>query len=256
MLMQPDKVLILAIMLVILTSCASGGGQYSDSSSSGPSPAAINVQLGVGYIREGNYEVALEKLKKAVRLDPKNASAHTTIGFLYETIGDLDKAGYHYRKSSSLDPEGGETNSSYGQFLCKMGRWKQAQNHFDAALKDPFYATPEVALNNAGWCAMRVPDHERAEKYFREALDLRPKFADPMLPLAEIYYVRKDYFRARAFIQRYESVASHDMISLYRGFLVESALGDTKSATDYANRLKKYYPESIEATKVKKAQDG
>ena len=36
----------------------------------------------------GQYEIALEKLKKAVAYDKTYAPAHTMLGVLYETIGE------------------------------------------------------------------------------------------------------------------------------------------------------------------------
>ena len=55
----------------------------------------------------------------------------------------------------------------------------QADKYFAKAIETPRYKTPERALENAGACAKRIPDLEKAENYLRKALSINPK-----LPLA------------------------------------------------------------------------
>ena len=64
------SVLVLVLVLV-LSGCASKQAQQS-----AESPAQINARLGLNYMQQGNYEIAMEKLKRALEQDPNLADAH------------------------------------------------------------------------------------------------------------------------------------------------------------------------------------
>ena len=68
------------------------------------SPAVINAKLGLGYLRQGNYDVAQTKLEKALQQDPKLAMAHHYIAELYRQRGEYELAGEHYERAVKLDP--------------------------------------------------------------------------------------------------------------------------------------------------------
>jgi type IV pilus assembly protein PilF len=46
-----------------------------------------------------------------------------------------------------------------GAFLCRLGRFPDAEKYFLRAVEDPFYKTPAAALANAGVCAARTRWH-------------------------------------------------------------------------------------------------
>ena len=50
--------------------------------------ADANIQLGIAYMRDGDYDTAMKKLQKALDADPDSASANGTVAVLYETIGE------------------------------------------------------------------------------------------------------------------------------------------------------------------------
>ena len=61
--------------LLVLGACASTGSSGGGEASSGLESAKINTSLGNEYLSRGQYEIALEKLKKATRLSVTKASA-------------------------------------------------------------------------------------------------------------------------------------------------------------------------------------
>ncbi len=91
-------------------------------------------------------------------------------------------------------------------FLCRQNRWKDAEPYFERAVENPVYTQPEVALANAGVCALNAGDRVKAEESFRAALTKNPTFADALSNLVDMSYQDKDYLQARAFLQRYMAV--------------------------------------------------
>ena len=209
------------------------------------------MRLAAAYIQRGQYEAAMEKLNRAQEQDPKSAEAETVLGVLYETIGDRDEAGIHYRRAVQLGPEDPNALNNYGTWLCQDGRIQQAEKQFLAAADSRFYRTPEVALTNAGSCAMRDDQVVKAEQYFRRALDINAGYPDALYQLASLKYGQGDYMRARAFLQRYLEVAPADAESLLLAIRVEKALGDDDAARNYRNALMADFPDSAEARKLR-----
>lgn len=234
-------------MGVALAACATDNVRDEDS---GSSPAQVNVQLGVGYMQRGDYELALEKFQKAIRLDSRLPDAHTGIAVLYEQIGREELALQHYRKAVELKPDNGNVHNNLGTFLCKQGEYEQAEKHFLKALDDPFYRTPEAAYTNAGTCAMRIPAPERAEDYLRAALEENPDYADALYRLAEIMFERGDYMKARAFVERYMGTGRVTADVLYLAMRVENRLGDRRAEARYASQLADRFPDSPEARRL------
>ncbi len=244
--------LVLAVFLsLLLLACGSTGETKTGEKSDGRRAAETNAALGRQYFDRKQYEVALEKLKRAVAFDITYAPAHSMLGVLYETLGEMDKAGEEYKLAVRYDPDDGDVNNNYAVFLCSKGRYNEANRHFETALEDPFYNTKYVAAANAGLCAFNNGDLDKSELYLRQSLEYDQKYSPALLPLAQISYRKQDFLKARAFLQRFESAGTINSESLYLGYLIESELGDGKSASRYRENLMDQFPGSAEAAKLR-----
>jgi type IV pilus assembly protein PilF len=241
------------VSLLLVSACASRQSDPDEPSESRKA-AEFNTSLGLEYMNRGQYEVALGKLKKAVREQPDYAPAHTVMAILYERIGEEELAGKHYQKAYEADPEDGDVNNNYGTYLCKTGSKAKAIGHFEKALDDPFYSTPAVALTNAGSCGLGAGDLAEADVYLRRALKIEPEFPDALIAMANLNFEKQSYLTARAFIQRYEAVANPSPSSLMLAYRVETALGDEQSAVAYRRVLETLFPESEEAGEARRSR--
>jgi type IV pilus assembly protein PilF len=149
-----------------------------------------------------------------------------------------------------LDPEDSLAHNNYGTFLCNAGRLSEAQVQFQQAVENPLYDQPETALTNAGVCALKAPNAEQAEEYFRAALDKNPKFAPALFEMARLSFEQEDYAKARAFLERYRKSAGHDARTLLLAVRTEDQLGDRHAARGYALQLKSEYPDSRQAAQL------
>jgi type IV pilus assembly protein PilF len=208
------------------------------------------VALGKAYMQQGKFELAQENLLKALERDPNSVDAHTVIAVLYERLGNAKAAEQHYARAAELAPKSGDTNNNYGQFLCATGRYEEAQKYYARAMEDPFYKTPGVLYSNAGMC---LADHGgeaqlgQAEKYLRQALDADPNNVLALYYVARVLYTKNDFFHARAFIQRFETLGKPDPAALLLARNIEVKLGHAESAKEYAQRLRKDFPDSEQA---------
>ena len=250
--MRLDRILVSVLTLALLAGCATGAGSTRRVAESNPEnpktkAAALYTDLGQKYMAQGKLELALENLNKALAAEGDHADAHTVIALLYERIGDNAKAEEHYRRAAELMPKSGNENNNYGAFLCKIGRYDDSAPYFARAIADPFYKTPAVALTNSGTCAIKGGKLDVAEKNLREALNREPSNAEALFQMATVLYRKNDFFRARAFIQRYEAVGQQGADALLLGRNIELRLGNGKTAQDYTRRLREKFPDSPQA---------
>jgi type IV pilus assembly protein PilF len=246
-------VVLAAVMLV--SGCASTAERPQPRPDAARQAAQVNTSLGREYMARGQFEVALEKLKKAIAADPGYGPGHTLIAILYERIGELDRAGKHYREAVAINPDNGDVNNNYGVFLCGRGQATEAEPYFLQAVRDPFYSTPEIAFANAGSCMMEANDLEKAEKYLRRSIEYNNDFTGALLSMAALKYQQGDYLSARAFLQRFEAGGSETAEGLWLGVRIETRLHDTRSARGYRERLLSRFPDSPEAARAKQSTE-
>lgn len=238
-------------MLLLCAGCGTAATNTRSASSEKARQAAeVNVALAQGYLKQDKLEVAMEKVTKALEQDPGYANAHTVAGVLYERINQPAQAEQHYRRATQLQPKNGDVNNNYGTFLCRTGRLEEAAKYFVKALEDPFYKTRDVALTNAGACHLQANQVDAAERDFREALQSNQNNAEALIQLSRILFGKSDFLRARAFLQRFDSLGSATPDALLLGHSIELKLGNTREANEYARRLKAEFPDSDQARQL------
>ena len=242
---------LIVISSTLLVACQTTSDAIPEKEKSSSRAAEINMRLGVTYIQSGDYESALEKLKKSLRQDPNLPTTHNAIALLYQLLEENELAEKHFKKSIQLEPKYSEAQNNFGVFLCQQGHYKDAEQHFLAAIKNPLYRSRAQALENAGMCANKIPDFTLAEEYFRKALQMNPNLRKSLLQMANLKYENIDYLQARAYIQRYHAIAPWTPKALLLGIKIESKLGDANAVSSYILLLESNFPDSDQAMQVK-----
>ena len=247
--MNPIRFVAVCVCVAGLSAC-SGSGTVSDRSS-GPSAAVANMNLGAGYLRQGNTTLAIERLQRALAQDPRLVQAHSTIALAYDQIGNLDEAESHYRRATELDPSNGNAANFYAVFLCsRQKRWADAEPYFRRAVQDSNYPTPEAALTNAGVCARDAGQVEAATERFRDALARNPSYPDALLSMMELSYQQRNFLQTRAFVQRYLAARPPTAAVLWTCFNVETELGNADAAQGCAAQLRNDFRGSAELAQL------
>ena len=192
----------------------------------------------------GDLDAAESQARKVLRLDPAAADANTLLGAIEGRRGRSEAAGPHYRRAAELAPERGDTLNNYGAWLCANGYPAEALVWFDRALAAPGYATPGSALANAGGCALKSGQGERAERDLRRALEIEPRNPYALASMAEYQYGQGRYFEARAFAERRLAAAPADASVLQLAARIEDRLGDRVAASRYQQRLRAEFPQA------------
>jgi len=232
------------LLAVMLTACSAHQARDLNQPRT---PAEINAEMGLRYMQQGDYQVALGKLKRALEQDSRLASAHHYIALLYNRLGSTDLAGQHFARAIKLAPGNAAIENNYGVFLCEQGHYREAEARFLRVLQVPDYKHPGEAYENAGLCALRSSDTTKAASYFRRALEFNPLRANSLYQMMKLSFDSGRLRDAQDFLQRYEKVASHSRQSLWLALRIERRLGNQAAARDYAQRLRRRFPDSAEA---------
>lgn len=249
------RVGILAVICVFLAACTAQQtvptrSATTTASSKNETAAALNVQLGARYIANGDYQLANDKLLKAMQQDPRSSSARWTYALLQERLGQFDAADKYYKSAISINPNDARGRNNYGAFLCKQGRYLDADKQFQKALSDPLYKFRGSGNLNAGVCAMEIPDYELAKGYFQEVLKLQSDNRVALYQMAKLHFLQNDYASAQSYIRDFEEVSEHTAESLWLAYRAERELGNVRSARSYANLLTNSFPQSNEAAQL------
>ena len=215
--------------------------------------AELNYQLGARYYRNGNYDLARDRLLYSIELNPKNATAHYTLALTYEKLENLRLATDSYEQAVRVAPRDYNVQNAYAVFLCNQGDFDGARKHFDRATKVIDNDSAQITLTNAGACMMQKPDFAAAESYFRQALERRSNYGEALVQLSLLKFASGDYLGARAFLQRYLGSNTPSAGILYLGVRIEEQLGDDRAKTDYSNQILRDFPESPEARRILEA---
>ncbi len=209
--------------------------------------AIANMNLGIAYMREGLFDKALEKLSRAKEIKPDYSPVYNALGVLHQNMGENGIAEQYFRIAIELNPHDSSALNNYGLLLCSTQRYEEANESFLMAASNPLYATPELAYNNAGTCALNNGQIELAEKYFNEALRRNPTVAPALIQMSEISYEQGNYIPAKDYLERYLESNNHSAKSLWLGIQIEKELGDQDAVSSYTLLLRNQYSESEEA---------
>ena len=208
--------------------------------------ARARADLAAGYYRSGQIAIALEEARRATSIDPAFAEAYGLLGLIYMDMNDRREAEDNFQRALRLDPASSELANNYGWFLCQTGREREAVEYFDRALRDPLYATPGRASQNAGTCLMKVKDYAGAERYLRRSFELDAANSATKYQLSRTYLAMGQVDRATFYYNLLARSVASTPETLWLGLRIARATGDLRTESQLANELRERFPRSPE----------
>ncbi len=208
--------------------------------------ALVNVQLGLGYLEQGQVARAKTKLVHAIKLAPQLPETHSAFGHFLEMVGERKDAEREYKKAVNLSVNKGAAYNNYGGFLCRGGRFKEADHAFLQALEDKTYSHTAEVYENAGLCALRGKELGKAQEYLLTAIRQDPARTIALLELADLNIKQNQFNEAKVFLKRYKAIAEPSARSLWLGILLAKGLHDDNGVASQALSLKNLFEDSPE----------
>lgn len=197
-------------------------------------------------LRAGNLDAAEKRARAAQKLIPNGVDALLLLAGVAERRGNTVQAGELLQRAAALAPERGDILNNYAAWLCQQGRSAESLGWFERALAAPGYATPELALSNAGACALQAGQPERAERDLRAALERDPRNAQSLTAMAELSFADGRFMEARAFSERRLAAAPPTRSVLQLASQIEARLGDQRAADRYQQRIRQEFPQDAD----------
>ena len=236
--------LITLFAVLLLGGCATvpGPGQVDRARA-----ADANAELGLRYMLQGDVEIAMEKLERALEFDPQHSPAHHYIAELYRRLGRMSDADRHFAQAVRHTTGNDSTlHNNYGVFLCGQGQFDKGEAQFLKVLENPVYPFPDQVYENLGLCMEEKGDLVKADAYLRQALARNVRLPQALLAMARISFALDNHLSTRAYLQRYREVAAHTPESLWLGIRTERILGDRNALGSYGLSLQRNFPDAEE----------
>ena len=234
------------VLVFLLSSCASDGNRSPETSGVSAEVVQRHLDLGVGYLRNGDYQRAKDKLTRALEIDPKNAAVHATFGLLFQLEGEDELAEKYFRNAVRFDPESAQARNSFGAFLFSQRRYQEAIEQLLNAAENRFYPNRPTVFENLGRAYLRVGDLEGAEYSFTRAIQLNPEQTRALLELAIIRYDQRNYVEARDLYARHTSLSAKNARTLLLCIKLARIFRSANDEASCAEALEGIYPDSDE----------
>jgi len=207
--MNIDKILLLiklitiSLIFVILISCYKWPDTPNEFEEKKIRASKINIRLGMIYLEKNDVRRAKHKFLLALDEAPNTPEPWYGMGYFLETTGNVEQAEKYYLKSVSLAPIRGDALNNYGTYLCRTGHYSHSIQYFIEAATDPHYLDPAAAYENAGFCALKIPDRKMAMQFFYRVLMEDPHRPRTLMTMAELNYEAKHYLLARRELKQF-----------------------------------------------------
>ncbi len=130
--------------------------------------------IGVAMVRQGRVKEALANYDKALELDPAFGSAWFNKGKALFKLGMKKKALDCFRKATKYSPENKSAWNNLGVTLRQLKRFKESIKCYDKAIK--IHSEYPWAWHNKGVALMELKMYKEAMKCFDKALHIDPNY--------------------------------------------------------------------------------
>ncbi|TWO78999.1 type IV pilus biogenesis/stability protein PilW [Denitratisoma oestradiolicum] len=255
-------------LLFILAACTSTGGddlllhssraqQPDAQQGSGKSTRArakSHADLGAGYYEARQFSTALDEARIAIAADSSYAPAHNLLALVYMELKEHRAASDAFERALKLEPGDPEISNNYGWFLCQIGQEPKGLEYLQAAVRNPLYAAPAVALTNAAACAQNIKNFDRAGEYLAQALRVDPNNPRALFMLAELNHKLGRYGEAQLRIAAFHRLVEASAESTWLALRIARGQGNRGDEARFGAQLRQKFSTSNEFQKMLQGQ--
>ena len=134
-------------------------------------PDALHL-LGLIAHKSGEYDVAVDLIEKAIKINPTVSEFYNNCGGAYRALRKNDIAITCYEQALAIKPDSAEAHYNLGNALSEKGKMDEAIDHYETSLA----LQPDDAEvhNNLGIILQELDRREDAIAHYEQALALKP----------------------------------------------------------------------------------
>ena len=164
-----------------------------------PAAALVAVAATFGYltyVRNMDYRTPMSIWEDTIRKYPRNARAHSNVGALLATSGNLGRAVLELNEAIQLKPDYASAYSNRGNAWHQLGRYEQSIADCTQAISlQPDHAP---AYNNRGNSYQAVGRYDLALADYTRAISIQPTYAAAYSNRGNTYHHLGQYGKAYA----------------------------------------------------------
>lgn len=206
--------------------------------------AEVHTSLAGEYYARGNFTVALQEARLALKDDPGYFPAHNMQGLVYMELREDVPARESFDAALRLSPNNPELLNNFGWFLCTRNEPDRGLAMIQRAAADAQYGSPEKAYLSAGLCLRRLNRATEAENHLRRAVLIRPDLIGGLYNLALLTYERGAYQEAETYLLRYMRLATPSLDALVLGVRIARRNGDKVAEDSFMQQLRRRFPDA------------
>ncbi len=156
-----------------------------------------HMALGVGHVREGEFDEAIAEYQRALEIEPRALLAIRNLSSLLIELGRLEEAEQYELEALELQPLDATVQFNHGLGLQGRARLaaargedaaaaemrKKALEHFQLSLE---LTRTSITHHNAAVVSQELGWHDHAMKHYAAALELSPRAINSRLGLANL----------------------------------------------------------------------
>jgi predicted O-linked N-acetylglucosamine transferase (SPINDLY family) len=151
-------------------------------------------------IAEGQYAVAVDWCKRAIRSMPRFPEAWYNLGIAYRGLGQQEQSLEALKRTDALSRDNPDAQNSVGLQLLELGAWREAERCFSRAISlAPGFA---FAHSNLGMLREKQGRLDDAEASIKKAIELQPDLAPAYVNLCCLLILRNFFESAEAAARR------------------------------------------------------
>ncbi|HUI05423.1 MAG TPA: tetratricopeptide repeat protein [Verrucomicrobiae bacterium] len=141
-----------------------------------PDNPRAHSNLGIVLKSQGNLQEAIAQYKQALRLKPDYVEAHNNLGNALDRLGKVQEAIGHWEQALRIEPDYPEAHYNLGNVLRQQGKATEAVAQYEQALRmNPDYAE---AHNNLAGVLLQQGRQTEAMEHYEQALRVKPDYAE------------------------------------------------------------------------------
>jgi type IV pilus assembly protein PilF len=245
--LKPVAVLCLLAGVLLLSGCVTSTERVFTNEPDPEQVLKTRVQLARSYIGEQNWADAKRNLKAAASIDPNSAEVHEAFALVYQSTGEYELAEESFKKAIRLKRPFSRARNNYAAFLYSQERYSEAEKQLKVVIKDTLYEARPRAFINLGLCRVRLDDLPGAKEAFTRALAMDRTNRIALIEMANIEFEEGNWMLASRYLKNYQMLVKRQTArALWLGVRLADQLDDENALASRALALRNLYPESAE----------
>lgn len=205
--------LVLVLALALVVGCSGKKNTRNLPRQLKPGSAEFELNQGLFYLNNGNFNVAEKRFKKALKKKPELLQAISGLGIVYLNQRKFQDAVDHFQRVVRINPKYYDAYNYLGVAYTELGEFNMAKENLLRAANATKYRTPENAFANLAMLEMKQKRMDAALRYIDKGLAENERFA-PLYNLKGIVLEEKEeYNQSLKFYEKALSLLTEPEVS-------------------------------------------